>query len=159
MLNDSRQQLTRDSNPPRFVLCKFHIEQLEGFKIVLVENPVPTEEHDVKVMDILKTNMYLLCMILVCWFWHHLPYFQPRNSKENKQGMKDGWLLVPKLNILGAMTKLYWKMGVIWCLNPLPILNIHLYLTGVWLDAKLRTDTKKTCDSKKGWINYMLKTC
>ena len=37
-------------------------------KVSLVDGPNLTQEPCVKVVDILKINMYLLCKILGCWF-------------------------------------------------------------------------------------------
>jgi hypothetical protein len=35
----------------------------------MVDDPEPSREADVKVVDILKINLYLLCKILEYWFW------------------------------------------------------------------------------------------
>jgi hypothetical protein len=42
-------------------------ESHKSSKASLVDGPKLTQEPSVKVVDILKTNMYLLCRILGCW--------------------------------------------------------------------------------------------
>lgn len=46
----------------------FCVQKLEGFRDLLVDDIIPTHKLDVKVMGILKTNMYSLCKILGCSF-------------------------------------------------------------------------------------------
>lgn len=39
------------------------------FNIILIDDPKPSWEPDVKAVDILKINMDLLCKIHGCWFY------------------------------------------------------------------------------------------
>jgi hypothetical protein len=46
------------------------MQKSQGFKVLSVVDPKPSAwEPDVKVVDILKFNMHLMCKILGCWFW------------------------------------------------------------------------------------------
>ena len=46
-------------------VCKSH----KGSKFVLVDDPKPTLDPDIKVVDILKIKLYLLCKNFARWFW------------------------------------------------------------------------------------------
>ena len=72
----SAEQVTGGSNAPKYILFEICIQKLQGFKVVLVDDPklTPTWEPDGKVVDTMRINMHSLCKILGCWFWHHLPY-------------------------------------------------------------------------------------
>lgn len=40
------------------------VQKLEKFKVLVIEDPKPTQQPNVKVVNILRTNMYFLCKIL-----------------------------------------------------------------------------------------------
>ena len=46
----------------------FECKSDKGSEVYLVDDPKPTHVHDIKVMNILKTNMYILCNVPGCWF-------------------------------------------------------------------------------------------
>lgn len=56
---------------------------------LLVDDSKPTREPDVKVVDILRINMDLLCKVLGGWFWvrcwfsHALAYMQMQGTQVN----------------------------------------------------------------------------
>ena len=43
------------------------MQKLERFNVLLVDDAKPSWKLDVKMVDTLKINMYLLCKILGCW--------------------------------------------------------------------------------------------
>lgn len=49
-----RDTLERDFNTSKCTLFEFHMQKLERFKILLVDDSKPIRELDVKVMDILN---------------------------------------------------------------------------------------------------------
>ena len=48
---------------------EFCMQKLLGFKVALIDEPKPsTQEPHVKVVDMLRINVHLLCKIFGCWF-------------------------------------------------------------------------------------------
>lgn len=62
--SDSCQQATWDSNAIKCDLFDFRVQELQEFKLTLVDGPKPTNGLDVNVMDILIFTWFLLCYIL-----------------------------------------------------------------------------------------------
>ena len=42
-----------------------HVQRV---RLLLIENSKPTHKHDVKTVDIVMIDIWLLCNILGCWF-------------------------------------------------------------------------------------------
>lgn len=68
VLDGSCSQLRVHSSTPKHISFKFCTPKLSGFKVLLVDDPEPTQESDVKVVDILKISGYSLCKISGGWF-------------------------------------------------------------------------------------------
>lgn len=45
------------------------MQKLERFNVLLVDDAKPSWRLDVKMVDTLKINMYVLCKVLGCWLW------------------------------------------------------------------------------------------
>ena len=84
MLNPSLQVLSIDTiirflsavdrgqstvvNTPKYVFFKFHKHKVLRVQSFIGDDPKPSWEVDVKVVDILKINVALLCKIFAYWF-------------------------------------------------------------------------------------------
>lgn len=64
VLGVSCGKLKGESNTPTYMLFKLHMQKLQGFKSLLVDDPKPTHKHNVKVVDIFIINVHLLCKIV-----------------------------------------------------------------------------------------------
>lgn len=56
---------------PKLVFFALHMQKLQGFKVLMIDDPKATWEHYVEVVDILKINMYFLVqdlkvLVLAC---------------------------------------------------------------------------------------------
>lgn len=58
-----------DSNAPQYILFRWCIQNLWRLKVLSTNDPKPTRQLDVEVVDILVINVHLLSNIFYCWLF------------------------------------------------------------------------------------------
>lgn len=68
-----------DSSAPKYVFFEICMQNVEGFKAFLVDDPKPSREPDVKVVDVFKINMYLIELPLksLKYLWFGREFWPP----------------------------------------------------------------------------------